>query len=116
MTPAERMRRHRQAKRDGTSLAPARAAQHRAEAFGRSERWGYYARDLEHYAAPELVALLEPPHRIGIRLVLAIARTFEPDTQRYIAQTFRTKGRAAGLELARRCSRVDLGTRYPGRP
>ncbi len=112
MTPAERMRRHRQAKRDGVSLAPVRAAQRRAEAFGRSERWGYYARGLEQIAAPELIALLEPPHRLGIRLVLGIARTFVPDTQRYIAQTFRTKGRAAGLELADCCFRVGLGTRY----
>ena len=110
MTPAERMRRHRQARREGTSLAPARAARRGAEASGRSERWHYYARTVERHGVPELVALLEPPHRLGILTAARIVLSLDPMGQRLVADAIRAQGKTRGFAMWDRCVSTGIGT------
>ncbi len=106
MTPAERMRRHRQAKRDGISLAPARTIRRKAEVSGRSERWHYYAAVLERYGVSELQALVDPPHRLGVKTAAEIARTLCIGGQLLVARSAEDGGKREALATWRRLARI----------
>ena len=106
MTPAERMRRHRQAKREGTSLAPRFAAKAAAERAGRSERWHYYAAVVSRLGLPELQALLEPPHRLGVRTAAEIARSLNSIGQLMFIETVKTQGKSRALARRQRLAQL----------
>ena len=98
MTPAERQRESRAARKEGRQLKPKNTREQIARMGDKRVRWLHYVGVIEKYGIPELMEeeILE---NIGTRTLADLARHYDDDAQQKFLAIFRKVGARTAKRL-----------------